>query len=438
MSGAFLARIADAALNRPLMITPDKAAVIMSVLAGRIRIDAAGLAPEASRFVGDGVERDANGKPIAGLPYRRTPDGVGVITVAGSLVNRGAWIGANSGLVSYEGIKHQLGVAAADPKVRSIILDMSSPGGEAIGALETADAVRAVAAIKPVVAVVNGMAASAGYAIASGATEIVTTPTGVAGSIGVIMVHADYSEALADEGIKPTIIFAGAHKADGNSMQPLPDSVRADLQAEIDAFYQQFLSTVALGRGERLSAEMARKTEARVFIGAAAVEAGLADRVGSFESVLAELSRAPKGRSSTSLPKGLTMSETTGAPAAENAGITKADLDRAVAAAHADGVKLGASQERARIGAILAHSEAEGRDAQARTLAIETDLSAEQAGKVLASSPRIEAKPIDLAAIVAETGVNAVGAQPGQKTAENESVAARALADHRRLTGGAK
>jgi hypothetical protein len=132
------------------------------------------------------------------------------------------------------------------------------------------------------------------------------------------------------------------------------------------------------------------------------------------------------------------MSETTGAPAAENAGITKADLDRAVAAAHADGVKLGASQERARIGAILAHSEAEGRDAQARTLAIETDLSAEQAGKVLASSPRIEAKPIDLAAIVAETGVNAVGAQPGQKTAENESVAARALADHRRLTGGAK
>lgn len=438
MSGAFLARIADAALNRPLMITPDKAAVIMSVLAGRIRIDAAGLAPEASRFVGDGVERDANGKPIAWLPYRRTPDGVGVITVAGSLVNRGAWIGANSGLVSYEGIKHQLGVAAADPKVRSIILDMSSPGGEAIGALETADAVRAVAAIKPVVAVVNGMAASAGYAIASGATEIVTTPTGVAGSIGVIMVHADYSEALADEGIKPTIIFAGAHKADGNSMQPLPDSVRADLQAEIDAFYQQFLSTVALGRGERLSAEMARKTEARVFIGAAAVEAGLADRVGSFESVLAELSRAPKGRSSTSLPKGLTMSETTGAPAAENAGITKADLDRAVAAAHADGVKLGASQERARIGAILAHSEAEGRDAQARTLAIETDLSAEQAGKVLASSPRIEAKPIDLAAIVAETGVNAVGAQPGQKTAENESVAARALADHRRLTGGAK
>ena len=438
MSGAFLARIADAALNRPLMITPDKAAVIMSVLAGRIRIDAAGLAPEASRFVGDGVERDANGKPIAGLPYRRTPDGVGVITVAGSLVNRGAWIGANSGLVSYEGIKHQLGVAAADPKVRSIILDMSSPGGEAIGALETADAVRAVAAIKPVVAVVNGMAASAGYAIASGATEIVTTPTGVAGSIGVIMVHADYSEALADEGIKPTIIFAGAHKADGNSMQPLPDSVRADLQAEIDAFDQHFLSTVALGRGERLSAEMARKTEARVFIGAAAVEAGLADRVGSFESVLAELSRAPKGRSSTSLPKGLTMSETTGAPAAENAGITKADLDRAVAAAHADGVKLGASQERARIGAILAHSEAEGRDAQARTLAIETDLSAEQAGKVLASSPRIEAKPIDLAAIVAETGVNAVGAQPGQKTAENESVAARALADHRRLTGGAK
>ncbi|WP_292376506.1 S49 family peptidase, partial [Mesorhizobium sp.] len=74
--------------------------------------------------------------------------------------------------------------------------------------------------------------------------------------------------------------------------EPLSDAVREDLQAEVDAFYGAFLGTVAKGRGTRLTAAAARKTEARTFIGKAAVDAGIADRVGSFESVLAELSRA--------------------------------------------------------------------------------------------------------------------------------------------------
>ncbi len=436
MSASYLAQIADRTLNRPLLITPDKAAVILSVLSGRIRIDASSLTPEASRFVGEGVERDTDGRPVAALPYRRTASGVGIVTIAGSMVNRGAWIGASSGLVSYEGVKHQVAMAAADPKVSSIILDMETPGGEAIGAFEAADAVRQAAQRKRVVAVVNGMAASAGYALASAATEIVTTETGVSGSIGVIMVHADHSRALAEEGITPTLIFAGAHKADANPFEPLPDAVRADLQAEVDAFYSKFLATVEAGRGARLTAAAARATEARTFIGEAAVKAGLADRLGTFETVLAELSRAPTGRSSTSLPKGTRMSETMGAPAAEVAGISKADHDKAVADAHAAGVKIGASQERARIGAIQSHDEAKGREAQARTLALDTDLTAEQAAKVLAATPRIEAKPIDFAAIVAETGVNAIGAQPAPAaTAEPKSKGI--LATYRHMTGAA-
>ena len=195
MAGVSLAHIADRALNRPLLITPEKAAVIMSVLSGRIGIDAAALAPEASRFAPNELV-DARGRPTA--PYSRTPEGIGIITIAGSLVNRGAWIGASSGLVSYEGIKAQLAAIAADSKVTSVILDLSSPGGEAVGAFETAAAVRDLAKSKHTVAVVNGMAASAAYAIASGATEIVTTETGVAGSIGVVLLHADYSAALAE------------------------------------------------------------------------------------------------------------------------------------------------------------------------------------------------------------------------------------------------
>src|SRR6266404_8537737 len=232
-----LARIAERVLNRPLLVHPDKLPIVIGILEGRIPLgdisdlrraaesnidqmpDAAraimrGPHPGASRFVGDSAERDANGRAVSNLPYRRTSEGVAVITITGSLVNRGAWIGSDSGETSYEGIKHQIAVAAADPKTRAILLDIESPGGEAVGAFEAADAVRAAAKMKPVTAVVNGMAASAAYALASGASKIITTPTGLAGSIGVVMMHADYSRFLDAKGVTPTLIFAGSHKVD--------------------------------------------------------------------------------------------------------------------------------------------------------------------------------------------------------------------------------
>jgi signal peptide peptidase SppA len=382
-----LMRIADRALNRPLLITPDKAEVIISVLSGRIGVSS----PEASRFEGDSLDRDENGnlqiitnndgqRQIKKKPYN-VSGSTAIITITGTLVNRGAWIGANSGLTSYEGIQHQIKTAAADPAVKSIILDMHTPGGEAVGAFETGEIVRQAAKSKTVIALVNGMSASAGYAIASGATEIVTTQTGVSGSIGVVLLHADYSRALANEGITPTLIFAGDHKVDGNPFSPLPDSVRADLQAEVNAFYDLFLLTVAKGRGSRLSAAAARKTGARTFIGQSAVDLGLADRVGSFESVLADLSRAT-GRSTVQngRPK---MDNMNNAPAAEeNAGIPKATHDAAVkqarteghATGHAEGLKAGAIAERGRLDAIR---NAEGIKGSPARLAAALDLAAE-------------------------------------------------------------
>ncbi len=311
----------------------------------------------------------------------------------------GAVQGASSGVTSYEGIQYQLKTAAADASVHSIILDIHSPGGEAIGAFETGALVREVAKSKKVVAVVNGMAASAGYAIASGATDIVTTESGLSGSIGVLMMHVDYSKWLDSEGVKPTLIFAGAHKVDGNAFEPLSDAVKSDIQAEVDHFYSLFLNTVAEGRGSRLTVEAARKTEARCFIGEAAVSAGLADRVGTFETVLADLTRAP-GRSSSQ--KGKSMSENNGTPAAEmNAGLTQADLDKAKAEAKAEAksefeASLKAERERiaaldalgAKAGAgaadIITKAKAEGTSAADAALAI-FNANAHLAGATLAT-----------------------------------------------------
>lgn len=372
-----LIHVADRVLNRPLLITRDKAQVVLSVLAGRIGVNA----PDATRFEGEqepardkdgNIRTDRWGDPIP-KPYR-VANGTAIITITGSLVNRGAWVGASSGLTSYEGIGHQIKSAAADPAVRAVILDMHSPGGEAVGAFETAALVRELAAVKRTVAVVNGMAASAAYAIPSGASEIVTTETGVSGSIGVVLLHADFSRHLDREGITPTLIHAGAHKVDGNPFEPLSADVREDLQAEVNAFYDAFLAAVAKGRGNRLTAAAARKTEARTFIGKAAVDAGIADRVGSFESVLAELSRAttPKGGRSTSQDRRPSMSETSGAPAAEVAGIPKTEHDAAVKAAaetaRAEGAKAATDRLVAALGAEGVKGDA-GRMAAALDLA---------------------------------------------------------------------
>lgn len=320
---SILYRIAERALNRPLLVHPDKIPVILGVLEGRIplgdisdwraaaesRIDSmppaarrAMRGPDASRFVGSNADGDPDDprQRYKALPYRRTEDGVAVISIVGTLINRGAWIGSYSGEVSYEGIKHQLAEAVADPKVGSILLDIESPGGEAVGAFEAAAAVRQANAAKPVVAVTNGMTASSGYALASGARRIVATPTGISGSIGVVLIHADWSRRLDKEGITPTLIFAGAHKVDGNPFQPLPANVREDLQREVNQYYDLFVETVAAGR-RNLSAAAIRATEARAYIGAEAVAIGLADEVGTFETAIDGLKsfappRAPVAR----------------------------------------------------------------------------------------------------------------------------------------------
>jgi signal peptide peptidase SppA len=425
MAKASLLHIADLVVDQPLFLLPEKLGIIAEVLKGRIGLDgdipgeavrslspeAAALAapvlfegPQASRFEGDSLDRDEAGKVVGIMPYRRTAEGVGIITITGALINRGAWVGASSGKTSYEGIAFQLKMAAADKKTKAIVLDLESPGGQAIGAMETAALVRSVCDEKPVHAFVNGMAASAAYAIASGAKTVTSIPSGLSGSIGVVMLHADFSRALDREGITPTIIHSGAHKADGNPYQPLSGPVRADLQEECDKFYAQFLATVAAGRGKRCTVAMARATEARTFIGADGVAAGLVDEIGSFSELVGALaksgarSRGMKGKMSMSKiydEDDLAAAQAKGQREGDAEGYARGVKDgeaRGRDAAKAEGVDEGkkagaaegASAERARIKAIVESDAAKGRASSALHLALNTSLSADEAAAALA------------------------------------------------------
>jgi signal peptide peptidase SppA len=390
-----LLRLSERLLNTPLLIHPAKAQIILGVLSGRIGLDAGlfndeegGEGPEASRFVGSTRRADGSAS------LSRTVEGVAIIPVLDTLVNRGAWLDSRSGLTSYEGIAAQLRAAGQDPEVRSVLLDISSPGGEAAGMAGLADLIRSVRQTRPVTAFVNDMAASAAYGLASAASEIVISPTSIVGSIGVVMLHADRSGELAAQGVKPTLIFAGSHKVDGNPFEPLSDAVRADLQASVDAHYRQFLDTVAAGRGRRLTADMARATEARTFIGSEAITLGLADRIASFDEVLASLSQTSRPSGRNARKGGISMSTDEIVPAVEAATEPMREVARLEAPAPQPVARLEEAvvaarvEERARIRAIVNGEAAQGREKQALMLATETALCVAEAEKVLAASPK--------------------------------------------------
>ena len=306
----FHAQIAQRAFNTALLVEPSKAMAFLAGLGPRItgrplRLTGLEVSPEdvaqaalparagiLTTGLADQYQRDGQ------TPFAMV-DGIAVIEVSGVLVHRGAWIGQSSGQTSYEGIAAQLAAAVADPAVRGIALEIDSFGGEVAGVFDLADAIRTARASKPVQAFVAEHAFSAGYALASQATSIILPRTGAVGSIGVVVMHADMSGQLSDAGVTVTLIHSGAHKVDGNPYAPLPNPVRARIQAEIDSLRTLFAETVAAGRGRRLTAAAALATEAECYRGAAAVAAGLADEVSDPASAFAAFAAAVNGRGPT-------------------------------------------------------------------------------------------------------------------------------------------
>jgi len=283
------ARIAARAFNTPLLVEPSKAMAFLSGLGPRIlgrRVEV--LDSEVAEKTSDAA-LPARASLLAGgladsyrqhgdAPYP-VIDSIAVIEISGVLIHRGGWIGQSSGQTSYEGIAAQIEAAASDPAVRGLALEIDSFGGEVAGVFDLADRIRAIRATKPVWAFVAEHAFSAGYALASQADRVLVPRTGALGSIGVVVLHADLSGQLDQDGVRVTLIHSGRHKVDGNPYEPLPEGVRGDIQREIDVLRFLFAETVAAGRAGRLSHDAAMATEAATYRGVDAVAAGLADEV---------------------------------------------------------------------------------------------------------------------------------------------------------------
>lgn len=239
---------------------------------------------------------------------------VAVIGLQGVITPKGyfSFFGGDSG--GLQGFRRALREAVASDDIGSVVINVDSPGGRVDLVPETAADVRAARDVKPVIAVANTMAGSAAYWIASQATELVVTPSGDVGSVGVFIVHEEFSEMDKRIGISTTLIKAGRFKAEGNPYEPLTEEAREHFQSVVDEIYGLFLADVAKGRGVSAAKVRTDFGEGRMLSAKKAVEAGMADRVDTIENVLADLTRGKGGRRRASIPEGVTPGETPGWP----------------------------------------------------------------------------------------------------------------------------
>ena len=167
-----------------------------------------------------------------------------------------------------------------NPANRGVIVAIDSPGGSAGGGEALYAALNRVRqGGKPVVAVLRGTAASAGYMAALGSDRIFAREGTVTGSIGVLLQSFDASELLDRVGVRPEILASGPLKAQPNPFQPLSPEGREAVMRLIADLHDQFVAKVVAGRGLEEAAVRA-VADGRILTGRQALERKLVDAIG--------------------------------------------------------------------------------------------------------------------------------------------------------------
>ena len=175
-----------------------------------------------------------------------------------------------------------------DPSVRGVVVYIDSRGGSAMASERMLHEVRRLAQDKPVVACLGDTAASGGYMVAVGAHTIVSQPTTVTGSIGVVSARVVAGKLAERLGIRSETIKRGARADMLSPMRHLDDGERVAFERIMDAVYRRFLEAVASGRKCTVE-DIEPLASGRVWSGQDAFDRGLVDRLGGFEDALTDL-----------------------------------------------------------------------------------------------------------------------------------------------------
>lgn len=324
------AHVLSFALEHPWAITRPMLAVIAGILAQRI----SGIETSPEAIQAALVNRKNLPQPRAGS--------VAIIPVYGVIAPRANLMSEMSGGTTFEKLSGQLREVMGNAAVKTVVLDIDSPGGNVAGASEFAREVMRARAKKPIVAQIQYTGASAAYWLASAATEIVAAPSASIGSVGVYTSHDDISEALAALGVKRTYIAAGDGKVEGNETEPLSTAALSRLSAIVETAYARMVGDIVKGRGQGLTEAVVRdEWKAHTYSARDAKTNGMIDAIGTLDETLARvlaLSSAPADRAAAlALSEGfdsLPSDDTSQEP------VTATDQDRWVEAHWQHGIEL--------------------------------------------------------------------------------------------------
>ncbi len=278
--------IIQAVGNTAWAILPEKLEAIMALLSMR----AAGGMVSAEEVAAIKAARRSD--------ETRRQGAVGVLPLLGVISQRMDLMTEASGGTSTDTFAKDFNLLLSSDDISAIVIDIDSPGGSVYGVSELADRIAAARGTKPIYAVANSMAASAAYWIGSQADELIVTPGGEVGSIGVVATHIDMSAANEQAGFNYTLVSAGKYKTEGNPYEALSNEGRDELRRRVEDYYTMFVAAVARGRGVPKADVRRSFGEGRLVGAKDAVALGMADKIATLDDVIAKAvkARKPKGR----------------------------------------------------------------------------------------------------------------------------------------------
>jgi len=276
-------------------------------------------------------------------------DGIAVIDVLGPIFPRANLLTMMSGASSIETLSTDFNSALENPDVKGILFNIDSPGGAITGVSELANMIYEARGTKPIKSYIYGMGASAAYWLGSAADEVIMGDTAEAGSIGVVATYTDRKEQNEKAGVKKIEIVSSI------SPHKRPDMAteegRGKIQRIVDSIADVFVTSVALQRGTRYDTVLEDFGKGDMYVGALSVGQGLADRLGSFESLIKEMSSSKQLTTQKHSKRRTSMSEEHGSTVTVEA-VRESSPDTFSAIkeiGRKEGLEEGIQQERSRI-----------------------------------------------------------------------------------------
>src|SRR5215212_10746010 len=216
---------------------------------------------------------------------RATTDKIAVITMRGLISTS---IPGNVSDSMVDDLRAALQQAREDHRVKAIVLEIDSPGGEVTASDEIYSAVVKTRAKKPVVVYMDSLAASGGYYVACGGKFLMANETSITGSIGVIIQTLNYEQLFNKIGLASVVFKSGKFKDILNGARPMTPEERDYIQSFVMKTYDKFLGVVATERN--IPAETLRNgiADGRILSGKDALDAHLIDGLGQIEDAFAK------------------------------------------------------------------------------------------------------------------------------------------------------